>query len=162
VIEEVWSDADAAGETYLLAVVVRAGSPPGIAFHTEPSSPLQLATMRHPAGHVIPPHTHHAAPRVVTLTQEALFVRSGLLRADLYDCERNHAGSKTLEAGDVMLLIRGGHGFTFLEETELIEVKQGPYQSGEKVRFEGVERRVDMGTRADTVKNLGPPHLGGA
>ena len=31
------------------------------------------------------------------------------------------------EAGDVVLLAFGGHGFEMLEPTEIIEVKQGPY-----------------------------------
>lgn len=45
-----------------------------------------------------------------------------------------------LEAGDTILLVSGGHGFTVLEEVEMIEVKQGPY-SGEadKKRFTGID-----------------------
>jgi hypothetical protein len=41
-----------------------------------------------------------------------------------------------LEAGDVILLAAGGHGFTMLEPTEMIEVKQGPYAGDrDKTRF---------------------------
>ena len=42
-----------------------------------------------------------------------------------------------LKTGDIILLAQGGHGFEFLEESEIIEVKQGPY-AGEldKKRFE--------------------------
>ena len=39
--------------------------------------------------------------------------------------------NRILQTGDVILLASGGHGFTMLEETEMIEVKQGPY-AGEK------------------------------
>ena len=44
-----------------------------------------------------------------------------------------------MEAGDVVLLAYGGHGFEMIEESEIIEVKQGPY-AGEmdKVRFEPI------------------------
>jgi mannose-6-phosphate isomerase-like protein (cupin superfamily) len=43
-----------------------------------------------------------------------------------------------LESGDVILLIKGGHGFEVLEELEMIEVKQGPYLGEQdKVRFKG-------------------------
>ena len=40
--------------------------------------------------------------------------------------------------GEVILLASGGHGFEFLEETEMVEVKQG-LNCGEqdKVRFKG-------------------------
>jgi len=32
-----------------------------------------------------------------------------------------------LTDGDLIVLLSGGHGFEFLEETKMIEVKQGPY-----------------------------------
>ena len=45
-----------------------------------------------------------------------------------------------LEAGDVILLISGGHGFVVLEDVQMIEVKQGPYSGDEdKTRFLGIE-----------------------
>lgn len=38
-----------------------------------------------------------------------------------------------------MLLAYGGHGFKMLEDSEIIEVKQGPYAGeNDKVRFESV------------------------
>ena len=43
-------------------------------------------------------------------------------------------------AGDIILLVSGGHGFQVLEEVEMIEVKQGPYAGNEdKKRFDGIE-----------------------
>jgi hypothetical protein len=45
--------------------------------------------------------------------------------------------SRVLLTGDVILLAGGGHGFEMLEETEIIEVKQGPYDGDkDKTRFE--------------------------
>ena len=42
--------------------------------------------------------------------------------------------------GDVVLLIRGGHGFEVLEPLEMLEIKQGPYLGDQdKTRFGGVE-----------------------
>jgi hypothetical protein len=44
-----------------------------------------------------------------------------------------------LETGDVILLVSGGHGFEMLEDSEMIEVKQGPYTGdSDKTRFEPV------------------------
>jgi hypothetical protein len=38
--------------------------------------------------------------------------------------------------GDVLLLVKGGHGFRMLEETVFVEIKQGPYTGlDEKERF---------------------------
>ena len=40
----------------------------------------------------------------------------------------------------MLLLASGGHGFTMLEQTEMIEVKQGPYAGDrDKVRFSPAE-----------------------
>lgn len=58
------------------------------------------------------------------------------MQVDFYDSQRQHVCDVVLAQGDVILLAAGGHGFTMLEPTEMIEVKQGPY-AGErdKTRF---------------------------
>ena len=44
--------------------------------------------------------------------------------------------TRELATGDVMLMVGGGHGFRMLEDTVLLEVKQGPYTGvAEKERF---------------------------
>lgn len=124
----------------LLAIIVPAGyAAPGVNFATEGSLSQQLAVMSHPKGKVIEPHTHNAVQREVHFTQEALFLRKGALRVDLYDGRRNYLESRVLRAGDVILLVGGGHGFEVLEDIEMVEIKQGPY-TGErdKTRFEPV------------------------
>ncbi|MCZ2140280.1 MAG: hypothetical protein LC096_02690, partial [Bacteroidia bacterium] len=51
--------------------------------------------------------------------------------------EQYYIKSTILHTGDVILLSDGGHGFKMLEESEIIEVKQGPYcGEQDKVRFE--------------------------
>lgn len=43
-----------------------------------------------------------------------------------------------MEAGYVILLASGGHGFEVLEDLEVFEVKQGPYMGEmDKTRFDG-------------------------
>jgi hypothetical protein len=76
----------------------------------------------------------------VHLTQEVLYIKSGKVRVDFYDEERNYLESRIVEKGDVILLASGGHGFQMLEDSEMIEVKQGPYCGDEdKVRFDSIE-----------------------
>ncbi len=123
----------------LLALIVRDSyNEPGITFFTEPDFSQQLAYMHHPAGKVIEPHLHKPHLRNVSYTQETLILKRGRLRVDFFDDGQVYLSSRTLEAGDVILLIRGGHGFEVLEELEMIEVKQGPYAGDQdKVRFNG-------------------------
>lgn len=114
---------------------------PGIHFFTPADFSQQLAYMEHPTGKLIAPHVHNPVPREVQYTQEVLFIRKGRLRVDFYDHQQCYLGSRVLEAGDVILLIEGGHGFEVLEDVEMIEVKQGPYAGEQdKTRFKGIGR----------------------
>jgi mannose-6-phosphate isomerase-like protein (cupin superfamily) len=122
----------------LYAIIVRRDfGEPGIHFFTPGDFSQQLGYMSHPQGHRIAPHVHREVDRNVRRTQEVLVIRKGRLRVDFYDDTRHRVGSRTLAAGDVMLLVQGGHGFQVVEACEMIEIKQGPYLGDEdKVRFE--------------------------
>ena len=109
---------------------------PGIYFFTDNDLSQQLAFMKHPKGKIIQPHIHNPVKREVHYTQEVLFIKKGKMRVDFYSEEKKYLFSRTLEAGDVILLIQGGHGFEVLEEIEMFEVKQGPYAGdADKTRF---------------------------
>jgi len=128
----------------ILAIIIKSNfSEPGIRFFTPDDFSQQLAYMCHPAGKVIDPHVHNPVPREVHFTQEVLFLRRGRLRIDFFDDDRFYLESRILEAGDVILLAAGGHGFEALEEIEMIEVKQGPYAGDQdKTRFEAVDKNL--------------------
>jgi mannose-6-phosphate isomerase-like protein (cupin superfamily) len=123
----------------MLALIVRHEfSAPGIKFFTPNELSQQLAHMEHPAGKVISPHVHNPVHRTVAYTQETLFIKRGLLRVDFFSSDRVYLESRELRPGDVILLIKGGHGFEVLEDLEMIEVKQGPYAGeNDKTCFEG-------------------------
>jgi hypothetical protein len=127
----------------ILAIIVRNSySEAGIHFLTPGGFSQQLGFMRHPVGKMIQPHVHQPVQRAVTFTQEVLFLRKGKLRVDFYSKDQEYLESQILEAGDVILLASGGHGFEVLEEVEMFEVKQGPYNEHEdKVRFGGVSSK---------------------
>jgi mannose-6-phosphate isomerase-like protein (cupin superfamily) len=82
---------------------------------------------------------HNPVAREVRFTKEVLFIRSGRVRVDFYTEQQAYIESTVLEAGDVILLAYGGHGFEMLEPSEIIEVKQGPYVGEQdKTRFTAV------------------------
>jgi len=97
--------------------------------------------MKRPYGYVIPPHVHNPTPYEVSYTSEVLLIKSGRVRVDFYTSDQHYLESSVLERGDVILLAFCGHGFEMLEESEIIEVKQGPY-IGEKnkTRFNGISK----------------------
>lgn len=125
----------------LLAVIVsHRFAEPGIHFLTPDAFSQQLAYMRHAKGKIIAPHVHNPVQRQVQYTQEVLVIKRGRLRVDFYDDRQTYLESHVLEAGDVILLAAGGHGFEVLDEVEMIEVKQGPYAGEQdKTRFTGID-----------------------
>jgi hypothetical protein len=128
-------------QNQLIAIIVSGQfSKPGIHFFTPNELSQQLAYMHHPTGKIIEPHVHNLVPRQVQYTQEVLFIRKGILRVDFYNNQQHYIESRVLEAGDVILLITGGHGFEVIEEVEMLEVKQGPYiGEHDKTRFMSVK-----------------------
>lgn len=131
-------------EGHLLALVVRTSfQKNGIEFFTPGDFSQQLGYMKRPTGYIIDPHVHNHIERKVTLTQEVLFIKSGKVRVDFYDDNRSYLRSSVLETGDVILLAAGGHGFQMLEESEMIEVKQGPYcGDADKTRFTSSPEKI--------------------
>jgi hypothetical protein len=124
----------------MLAMILRAGyRAEGISFFTPDDFSQQLAYMNRPAAYVIPPHVHNPVARNVHYTLEVLFLRRGRVRVDFYDEGQSYLESRIIGTGDVILLANGGHGFEMLEDSEIIEVKQGPYAGdADKTRFEGI------------------------
>ena len=127
-----------------LAIIIRAKfEKKGIEFFTPNDFSQQLGYMKHSKGYVISPHTHNIVPREVKLTQEVLYLKKGKSRVDFYENNQNYIKSTILNTGDVILLANGGHGFEMIEETEMIEIKQGPYlEEEDKIRFEPTKKNI--------------------
>jgi mannose-6-phosphate isomerase-like protein (cupin superfamily) len=124
----------------LIAIIIRSNfQKEGVSFFTPHDLSQQLAYMQHHKGTIIQPHVHNKVTRKVSITNEFLYIRKGVLKVDFYDDEKIYIESKVLQEGDVILLVSGGHGFEILEYVEMIEVKQGPYTGEEdKIRFDGI------------------------
>ncbi len=122
----------------LLALIVRHQPiPPGLTFLTEPQEPLQLGVMSHPRGKIIAPHVHQMERRAVDHTGEVLIIVSGRVLVKFYSWSGDHVCDRDLITGDMIVLLRGVHGFEMLEPTEMIEVKQGPYLGvNDKIRLQ--------------------------
>jgi len=127
---------DSDGTSVLALIIWSHHKAPGISFVTDDDSVHQLGVLCWDKGHIIDAHVHNPLQRKIDSTQEVLFIRSGRVRLDLYSAQREYRCSRELTAGDVVFLPSGGHGLEMLEDTEIIEVKQGPYVGEtEKTRF---------------------------
>lgn len=124
----------------LVAIIIRnTFDKEGIEFVTPGDFSQQMAYMHHKKGHQIIPHFHNEVKRTVHYTQETLVIKKGKVKVNFYDGDCLYQKHVVLAEGDVILLAGGGHGFEILEETVMIEIKQGPYAGdADKTRFEPV------------------------
>lgn len=92
--------------------------------------------MVYPKGGEIAKHIHLALERHLVGTSEVLVLMKGRCLIDIYNAEKELVATRELIAGDVMLMVGGGHGFRVQEDTVFLEIKQGPYLDiDEKERF---------------------------
>ena len=118
----------------LAIIISKDFSKEGIHFFTPDSFSQQLAYMNYSKGKEIQPHDHNPVKRNVHYTLEVLFIKKGKLRVDFYD-NKKYIESSILVAGDIILLVGGGHGFEVLENLEMFEVKQGPYAGEDDKKY---------------------------
>lgn len=123
-------------ESKLLALILRAEfEPAATRFVTPDDANMQLGFVVYPAGSVIQRHQHLPLQRSLVGTPEVLIVRHGRCEVDIYDAERQLVATRSLDQGDVLVMLDGGHGFRLLEDTVFLEVKLGPYKEIEKEHF---------------------------
>ena len=116
----------------MIAIVVRKDYQPDDSKFITPSDSTQdVGFLKYKKDHAVKPHTHPAHKRVIFGTPETVLVKTGKIKYSFYNSEGKFITSEVLTEGDVVVLISGGHGQKFLEETVVLVVKQGPYL-GEK------------------------------
>jgi hypothetical protein len=120
-----------------VATIIRAWHCPGeTTFVTDDTMVMQAGFIVYKAGQEVRRHYHQPITRTIQGTPEAVFVRQGSCRLDLYSNTQQLLAERILNAGDLVLLQGAGHGFTCLEDVVLFEIKQGPYGGHhEKVLF---------------------------
>lgn len=120
-----------------LAYIIRAEmAPEKTTFLTPSELNLQVGFVVYPAGGEVARHLHRPLERHIVGTSEVLVVKEGRCQMDIYDDDRRLVATRELRKGDIMLMVGGGHGFRMLEDTVLLEIKQGPYTGlDEKERF---------------------------
>lgn len=120
----------------VLAIIIKdAEWEKGLHFISAAEDFQQVGTWGYDQGHKLAPHIHLNAPRTVTRTQEVIFIKNGRLKADIYNEDKKFVTSVELNKGDTAILLSGGHGYEILEnDTQVLEIKNGPYLGAEKDR----------------------------
>jgi hypothetical protein len=99
----------------------------GVKFFTQNNLNLQLGLMSHKKNHIIKAHYHINKKKIIKQMSEVLIIFSGKLKVFFYDKKEIRKKTIILKKKDLILLIKGAHGFKVLENLEMLEIKQGPF-----------------------------------
>ncbi len=107
----------------------------GLHFFSEDNDFQQVGVWCYNKGKRLLPHKHIKAERKIDRTQEVIFVRNGKVRVEIFGLDGKLVENHILEKNDTMIFLAGGHGYEILENnTQVLEVKNGPYLGSEKDR----------------------------
>ena len=116
----------------IYAIIVRKNNQfkkKGVNFITRKQELFQLGFISHKKKHKIKKHYHVKKVRKISFFSEVLIMKKGILKVMFYDEKNKNIKKDTiLKRDDIILLLKGGHGFVVLKDVEIVEVKQGPYQ----------------------------------
>jgi mannose-6-phosphate isomerase-like protein (cupin superfamily) len=120
-----------AGGQTLCYVIRGTTQPKQTTFITPPDAKQQVGFIVYPKGGVIARHIHRPLERHIIGMAEVLVVRSGHCQIEVYDELESLVAVRDLYQNDVVLMVGGGHGFKVVDDTVLLEIKQGPYLGAE-------------------------------
>lgn len=100
----------------------------GLSFFSDDDDYIQVGTWGYDSPKELLAHTHNEVHRDVAWTQEVIFVKKGSIKAEIYDLSNKKIKDIVCNVGDIIVLLRGAHGYHILEDdTQVLEVKNGPY-----------------------------------
>jgi hypothetical protein len=127
-MEEIKSD-----DGEIIAIVVKRDfEKDGVNFISKQDYPLQLGISSYKKGDTIKAHFHIEKEITINKIQEVVHIKSGRAMVNLYDLNGKKFKSVELSERDTIFFVDGGHGFEMLEDTKILEVKQGPYFGKDK------------------------------
>lgn len=95
---------------------------------TDPLEPLQvLSHKRQKGSRYTKAHIHKPKKRITQKLQECLVVIKGKIKIDLYTPQKKFFKSIYLSAHEAVIFMNGGHAVHIVEDSEIIEVKNGPF-----------------------------------
>jgi mannose-6-phosphate isomerase-like protein (cupin superfamily) len=98
---------------------------------TEPQEALQCAIVSAEAGKVFAPHKHLDRKCEIHI-QEAFVILKGKAKIHVFDFDDSLVTTYPIKAGDLTVLLTGGHSLEIEEDCVFWEFKNGPYEGQAK------------------------------
>jgi len=119
------------GEDILAIIIKGSYDKEGLSFVTPNEFPLQMGIHIRKKGFIVRPHAHIDIFELKNITaQEIFYLQKGKIKVTVYNNKDKSHSEIIVEEGDTILLA-GGHSMEYLEDSKMIEFKQGPYRGAE-------------------------------
>ena len=107
----------------------------GLNFFSKDEEYVQAGTWGYQKNKILQAHAHNIVNRNTEITQEVLYVKKGKILAQIYDLSKKLVREIEVCEDDIIIMLNGGHGYKILENnTQVLEIKNGPYPGAEKDR----------------------------
>ena len=107
----------------------------GLNFFSENKEFVQAGTWGYQKNKILHAHKHNVVIRKTEITQEVLYIKKGRILAQIYDLSEKLIREIEVYRDDILIMLNGGHGYKILEDnTQVLEIKNGPYPGAEKDR----------------------------
>ena len=121
-------------EIHYCTVVKPNMSNEGLNFVTNDQKSLQVGIWNYEKGKNLEPHFHNTYDRNADITSESVFITKGKILIKVYTKNLELVIEETLQAGEMIIQFYGVHEYIMLEDSIVIETKNGPYSGPEKDR----------------------------
>ena len=112
----------------------------GLNFTTSDDKSMQVGVWNYKEGKQLEPHYHNNFDRTSNITSESVYVSKGKILAKVYTKAKDLILEEKLCSGEMIIQFYGIHEYIMLEDSIVIETKNGPYCGPEKDRT-----RVEIG-----------------
>ena len=106
----------------------------GLDFLSHDEDFIQVGTWNYKKGQVLPLHYHNEFERTALRTSECVFVFKGKIECNLHSEDGEFIETIIVNAGEFIINLSQAHESKILEDTIVLEVKNGPYFGPEKDR----------------------------
>ena len=112
----------------------------GLNFITSDDKSMQVGVWNYKKGKELEPHYHNNFERSADITPESVYVSKGKILVKVYTKDKELILEEKLNSGEMIIQFYGIHEYIMLEDSIVIETKNGPYFGPEKDRT-----RVEIG-----------------
>ena len=106
----------------------------GLDFLSHDEDFIQVGTWNYKKGQVLPLHYHNEFERTALRTSECVFVFKGKIECNQHSEDGEFIETIIVNAGEFIINLSQAHESKILEDTIVLEVKNGPYFGPEKDR----------------------------